>query len=937
MNSTSGPGPSYFWEADSFASDHCQFTMNEEKEKEKEEETQRSLSSAGACFSSQDLSKLYQMEFNSQNLQFVESDHCLRIIEMISTIEGLLKNFSSKFSDREIDCIRLQIRDILISKDSFENKMAELGAACYFIEREPLHESLVEKSFCSFYSDDLKVKLIRFEKDQSDFDDARFPSGKITCLLKSFARMIFISAERLNEGGIYTILQIVDDFFGEQEDHLMHIKAVLHMILMPSFIDHSILQKPLSHLHPDAELLIRAELKIPQGKPVSFRDAKVACLYALFYDLRQPLDSNCYAVASLIYVMREHPIKAVARLLELFETGSIHLEQEGISVPLLPLVSYHLTREPSLNLLRSKAAIASSAPFQTALAVLNLDVISVRDEPTTVHAFIDHILRKKKRVQDFTLAKAIYCSFTQSVLQQTLLAAVQFLEINCPSPMMTNSLKERPIKDRLVLFIKEQIIEDIKGTIPDFQDKERILKSLESKMQSYFWIQDYSIHSSFTENGNLMIERGDKSIEINGKHHNLIQLQSLLGTHRRFIKIKEGLLTPIETVSQFKEECSLIIEEIESEARMKGQPLPSSLLFLMRAYFASSLVRDSLALFMHQINQTEFDRLQPDHYYHADVLLFYCDGGFSSGMPITYFNLGYQPKRFALDSDESNVVAISEWLNDLAKRSSCLKKSDLIFPCCSKTHAFILTPFRFKSLWTMANVKRVIGKSMVKPAMNLLAAPLPPEKMSGILLELGWSIPAVRDLLSLHQNDFDNGESFKNYFLNKLDDKSLPVFKAAFERHLLGMSDEEFKRSKCFFKIMKEFYGLGASDPRIDEIYREFFDQLESIDQVVLTSLEIAFCLKKTLIARGFHGQETHEIESFINKNLDRPCRYIIGNLNYRDEEKEIADHCLLTLEFNLFKLAIEFAQRINHKDKDLTPSHKLALKEFTIFCSFTV
>jgi hypothetical protein len=921
------------------ASDHTllqqSFMSTNIEESDREKENASDFRTPTYQLIPESLSTLYQMTFNIQNLNCEESDYFFRMIDMVNHIERLFKKFPEKFIQLEKASLRHCIGEILISENSFEFKMAELGAACHFIEKER-DGSFIEKSFLSFYFNELQTQILQFEKDQIDFDDSESPSGKMTYLLKSFARMIFLSTERISKGGIYTILHILEypnnALSSENhvrplinEDHLSHLKAVLRTLLRQPHL-WSILEKPLSYLHPDAELLIRAELKIAQTRSVSFIDAKIACLYALFYDLRQSSDSNCYAMPPFILAMRTRPLQVVERLLKLFVTGNISLKEEGISFPLLSLVAHHITREPSLNDLRSKVSIASSAPFQTAFAVLGLDLPKVREVPTTVNTFIDHTLQKRERSQDALLAKAIYCAFTQSVLQQTLLSIVQFLEINFTSHTITSKLQST--KESLILFLKEKMIEEIRRTHPYFQDEEKILTRFESKLNSYFWLQDYSIYSTFTTDGNLRIEKENNAIEIRGENKNLIQMQSLFEAHRRLMMFKNGVFEPIETVTQFIGKCSKILEEIEREASRDNPHMSSPLIPLIQAFFNSSL-RDSLILFIHQINQTIYDQLQPYHYDNIDALLFYRKGGNPSGISINYFNITYEHKIFSLVSDEHHIVNISEWLNDFAKRSFLSIDSNIIFHCSSQNHSFILTPHRFTPLWMQTDVRKVIKETIVDPAMRLLASPSN-KQMGYILLELGWQTEDVA--LFLTQNDFTSAEKFKTFMIKKINPDIVKTFKSVFERYLLGIFIKEFKRSSCFSDIMQELYGLDHSHSNYEEIHGEFLRQLKSLDQLVLTPLEIACCLKKTVAQRGFYKYETHEIEAFISKKFLRPIRYLVGNLNYRDAEKESPDHHLLTLGFNLYTRTIEFGQRIGNQDKELDPVLKEGFKELTIY-----
>jgi hypothetical protein len=893
------------------------------------------------------LSTLYQIAFNTQSLHCKEGEHCFRMIDTVNHIERLLKKFLDKFNESEKASIRHCVREILICKNSFEFKMAELGAACHFIEKER-DGSFIEKSFLSFYFNELQTQINRFEKNQENFADKESPSGKMTYLLKSFARMIFLSTERISVGGIYTILHIFenpDNALSEEnhvrplinEDHVLHLKAVLHTLLRQPLL-WSILEKPLSYLHPDAELLIRAELKIAQTKSVSFIDAKIACLYALFYDLRQSSDSNCYAIPPFNIAIRTEPFRVFERLLELFETGNISLKEEGISFPLLSLVAHHITREPSLNDLRSKVSIASSVPLQTAFAVLGLDLPNVRDVPiTTVNTFIDHTLQTRGRSQDTLLAKAIYCAFTQSVLQQTLLSVIQFLEINFSSQTITSKLQST--KESLILFLKEEIIKEIGRTHPHFQDKEKILTRFESKLNSYFWLQDYSIHSSFTTDGNLRILKENNKIDIQGEKENLTQMQSLFEAHRRLMMFKNGVFEPIVTMTQFIGKCSQILGEIEREASRDNPHMSSPLIPLIQvipliqAFFNSSL-RRSLISFICQINKTTYGRLEPYHYYNIDALLFYRKGGNPSGISINFFNIRYEHKTFSIGSNEQHIVEICDWLNDFAKRSFLSIDSNIIFQCSSKNHSFILTPHRFASLWMTTNVRKVIKETIVDPAIHLLASPLSDIQMGSILFELDCKPEDIALFLMQHKNDFTSADRFKKCILEKIkeNNEDIMTFNAAFDRYLLGVSIEELERSSCFSNIMQQLYSLDQSHSSYQEIHREFFYQLEFLDQLILTPLEIASHLKKTVIQKGFFQHETHEIEAFINKEFGRPIRYLVGNLNYRDAEKESPDHHLLTLGFNPYTLKIEFGLRINNKDMGLDSHLKKGLNELTIY-----
>lgn len=167
-------------------------------------------------------------------------------------------------------------------------------------------------------------------------------SIRITLRSRQLAKLLIDDMGLLNRPFLRQAIDIISQhtyFIGPGREHdacrMEHLLQVLRMLEENKELSMALqkIQKP--HLHPIADQIIRDTLQIAPKIAITHADARRAALSALLCYLRQALGS-CFATAPAIIVHEEQPLRFLADVSELLNTGKIKRTFSGVeySVPL---------------------------------------------------------------------------------------------------------------------------------------------------------------------------------------------------------------------------------------------------------------------------------------------------------------------------------------------------------------------------------------------------------------------------------------------------------------------------------------------------------------------------------------------------------------------------------------------------------------------------
>lgn len=792
--------------------------------------------------------------------------------EMIQYFETFLKEHAEEIGDEAQEELRTTFHSIASQLNqtlSFNEVMSKLGIMYYQLEKD---RKLTD------YKNELFARLDMLED-----------TGQKALLLKEFAQIILPKSETVNPGGVYAVLSLLSDgvegYF--KNEHLENIQTALRHIQQNQEVA-SILRQPMGEIHMTMKSLIQADLKMNVKEPVTSWHAKLACLVCLFDDLRQERQ-DCYLTAPFIFIQLQFPHVIIQKGLAFISQGYFFLEDE-YRFPLLNLVSANLFSQQALNVVTPADKIISSYPFQETLKTCGIKINKWPDQETTVERIIDEVLKKVNKTHLSEFLKIMYCSYTHNVMQQTLLATMGFVQMNYTqnqSYYENNILVVHPVKTQIITALQKVLV-DIRTTFPDYQSVDEFFHALESKIRRQLWLVDKTTRP-FARNLPL-------------------DVMQLLAAHRSFFLIEKNSssATQLFTISDFKQALRAFVVEIQEESK---DPSPVFLTFcsLVQAYFISDKIDIMLCDLMYSTNYDSFKSIQPRDYRVLNRLMFDRFGGNALDGPIQFFGISCHAQTFHLGNDTPYIIDLCRWLNKF-KDTLYLDRDILL--ATNLDHEFILKPSCFQQLLSK-DPQQVIDKIMIKPAMDLLHRPLSEEKMEKILAVTSLSV--IRKKLFIFENPKMSAAAFREHFLHSLNPTDLIAFKDAFELVLLEVSMAEFFELS-FTNVFCDLYGLERDDSIIQTIKEELLFAFEE----QAAPLEIANKIKLAIVGYGLPKKEIHEIEFALYKELQLPCSFVLGDLNYSKQREENPDHELLTYKFSLWEEKMIFGYRSETQDVDL-------------------
>lgn len=280
-------------------------------------------------------------------------------IELRKTVEAIDELIGPENSD-----VIETVRNTLLIMDH-RRKMSELGMILFYLDRDkilPVTDSLVFYRAQEIH-EEVQHRILQHKEAQVS---KLVPTGKTHYILSALSNMVITSNQKFNKGGVLAIKKILCDpemFLSKylQAEHRQHLLTIADNILNDSALQEIIEIKTTAH--KDLENLIRLDLKLHPEQEVKSCHIMHDILTALFSDIRQKDNPNCYAIAALIYTSENYTLRFIERTLHWLEHGHITISGH-YTHPLKPLVNKRLMEFQDLSYDLDNERAFNTAPIQ---------------------------------------------------------------------------------------------------------------------------------------------------------------------------------------------------------------------------------------------------------------------------------------------------------------------------------------------------------------------------------------------------------------------------------------------------------------------------------------------------------------------------------------------------------------------------------------------
>lgn len=251
-------------------------------------------------------------------------------------IRNAVEAIDNRISDDDALVIEFVRKTLTIQEHKV--KMAELGMALFYLDRDASIPN--EESLTHYRAAEINQEVQSYIQQHKEAGVSPIiPSGKTHYILRAIAHMVATSEQRFNKGGLFAINRLLTEpelmlsqFL--QPEHRQHMLVIAATLLKDPALQQIIERN--ATVHKDLENLIRLDLKLHPEQPVLSAHVIYDVLMALFSDVRQKDDPNCYAIASLIYTAENYTFKFFETTLKWLSQGHVTISDQ-FTLPLKPL------------------------------------------------------------------------------------------------------------------------------------------------------------------------------------------------------------------------------------------------------------------------------------------------------------------------------------------------------------------------------------------------------------------------------------------------------------------------------------------------------------------------------------------------------------------------------------------------------------------------
>lgn len=350
--------------------------------------------------------------------QFIETR---RTVEAIDALIG---------SD---DTEGIEIVKATLKIQNHQKKIAELGMILFYLDRD--HKVPNAESFVYQRAIEINEEVQRYISQHKEAQvSPLIPSGKTHYILRAISHMVMTSDQKFNVGGVLAIKQMLHDpemILSKyiQPEHRQHILSIADNLLKDPALQQVIERK--ATVHKELENLIRLDLKLHPEQEVKSAHIVYDVLMALFSDVRQKDDPNCYAIAALVYTTENYTFKFFETTLQWLSNGHVTIS-EHYTLPLKPLVDKRLIYFHDLSCRLEYESALAVAPIEHIKSTLSLDdeaALKV-DSPKTVKGSLSRLLQENKATDLIPYAEQLYVAYKCNTLNMLHLAVIEMTYMN---------------------------------------------------------------------------------------------------------------------------------------------------------------------------------------------------------------------------------------------------------------------------------------------------------------------------------------------------------------------------------------------------------------------------------------------------------------------------------------------------------------------------
>ena len=376
----------------------------------------------------QTLSEKYQQNLDRPSV-FCNADEFFSIQNMVEAIDIAI---AERLPESDKDTVIERVTSTLKMED-YSIKMAELGLILFYIDRDlmtPSTESLIR-----YRAEEMNNEVCNYIEQHTDAKaSSLIPTGKTHYILRALSHMIMTSEQKFNKGGgiaINCILETPELFLSQylQPEHRQHILTIVNELIHDEAFQVIIGRKAI--VHPDLENLIRIDLKLHPSIRVQSAHIIYDVLMALFADIRQKDNPNCYAVAALIYTTENYTHKFVEKTLKWLEQGYISISDQ-YTLPLKPLVDKRLVYLNDLSCLAVYEGVLGVAPIEHIRGALKLEesTSSMPTNPISIRDTLSRLLKENDATELLPYAEQLYVAYKYNTLILLHLTVVEMTYMN---------------------------------------------------------------------------------------------------------------------------------------------------------------------------------------------------------------------------------------------------------------------------------------------------------------------------------------------------------------------------------------------------------------------------------------------------------------------------------------------------------------------------
>ncbi len=786
----------------------------------------------------------------------------MTIRHQITEIEKMLHFIDN---DELANTCRKRIKTILLENFDFEYKISELSMIIFYLDNE--QDIPDNKSLLAFRANALQKEVDSYiESHKIQRLDYRIPDGVTHYLLRAFVHMVLTSAQVYNPGGLVAIARLLTTTHCQiarylQPEHVDHIVTLVRQILSNCLFENLFQEQ--HTIHQSLEDIIRLDLKLPKTQKIESIHIMYGCLMALFTDVRQKDEPNCYAISTLIYAIQNNAHTVMSQMLKWLASGHYSIGFLN-TIPIRPLVELRLSNSKDFEILVDPIQTQKALTIQHIVKVLNLpQVDSFKNKKVLLRELLNGAEKGGFEEQMF------YC-YKNSGLVNMQIALIEFIYTNSDEVKI-------PLRKKMIDACIRAIVEGGFG-----RSENVILQRLEVKLRDRLWLEsrnekevNYN-HSILTVGSKEIMKlkaNGEKRDAFSGLFRNSLRVFSINSNkeYNQINSILELKKVLVEEINETFDQLCISEEKFKGEKKKILKAVDSARFIDYLVKFCAAEIGDE------QIKAIDLKV--------ADLFILKQQGGNSHESLKSVYGIDACIHR-THDCENPNqfLKSLLDWFK--SKDSTKIYEIPKI-AMQSNGHVWTLTPSLWEPLLQQPknSFDDFIKHAIYDPAQSKL------NKYASSRL--------IDRVISRYSSDEIDIKNMSFYFFNQRK-MSLRNFR---DRLIRRVPVDDILKIKDI--IEDEYSKISINQCDLDAILKQlnirvehniFQKLLSAVTDRELTPVSLAKELRLKLIKEGIQVVDPFQLELLICKHMQLPLPVNIGDLNWM--KHDIHYHLIIKISF---------------------------------------